>query len=114
MAEGKLEPRDINWRQWLPWTHLFRGFWIAIDLKKLFLAAVGLLVMSVGWWLLASIFYGPRKAPDWSSGSYESTKENEAEVWAKFKEDRREWNFFLRAAGPTPEWEDANDLAQSP
>ena len=43
MVEDKFEPREINLRQWLPWTQLFRGFWIALDHKKLLLAAAGIL-----------------------------------------------------------------------
>src|SRR5437667_158187 len=38
MAEEKIEPREINYRQWLPWTQSFRGFWFAIDPNKLLLA----------------------------------------------------------------------------
>ena len=41
MADEKFEPREINYRQWLPWTQIFRGFWVALDHKKLLLAAAG-------------------------------------------------------------------------
>ena len=33
MAEGKLEGREATWRQLLPWTELFRGFQVALDLN---------------------------------------------------------------------------------
>ena len=56
MAEEKVEPRETSWRQLLPWTELFRGFQVALDLNKLALAAAGILVMAFGWWLLAVLF----------------------------------------------------------
>ena len=57
MAEDKFEQREVNYRQWLPWTQIFRGFSVARDPKKLLLAAAGIVVMAFGWWLLATIFY---------------------------------------------------------
>ena len=56
MAEEKVEPRETSWRQLLPWTELFRGFQVALDVNKLALAAAGILVMAFGWWLLAVLF----------------------------------------------------------
>ena len=53
MAEDKVEPREINWRQLMPWTVLFQGFRVALDPNKLVLAAAGILLMAFGWWLLA-------------------------------------------------------------
>lgn len=40
---------------WL-WLNLFRSFQVALDPRKLFVAAVGILVMSLGWWLLSVTF----------------------------------------------------------
>lgn len=105
MAEDKFEPREINFRQWLPWTQLFRGFWVAADPKKLLLAAAGILTMAFGWWLLAWAF-SHRAAPDWRSGDYTD--------WAEFKAARNRYNLLYEAAGATPQREDANDLAHSP
>ena len=56
MAEDKYEARETNWRQLLPWTALFQGFRVALDVNKLLLAAAGILVMAFGWWLLGVIF----------------------------------------------------------
>src|SRR5947209_5266736 len=56
MAEDKVELREINYRQVLPWTELFKGFQLALDPKKLVLAAAGILAMYAGWWLLSVIF----------------------------------------------------------
>ena len=54
MADDRAETHEINFRQWLPWTQIFRGFWIALDHKKLLLAAAGILVMAIGWYFLAA------------------------------------------------------------
>ena len=86
MAEERIEPREINFRQWLPWTLLFRGFWVAVDYKKLLLAAAGILVMSLGWYFLAVIFYNSRTAPDFATGNYSE--------WSTFQEARRHWNLL--------------------
>src|SRR5262245_38658187 len=56
MVEEKTESRELNLRQLLPWTEIFRTFWIAFDLKKLILAAAGIITMSVAWWLLSLVF----------------------------------------------------------
>jgi hypothetical protein len=107
MAEDRFEPREINFRQWLPWTQLFRGFGVAVDYKKLLLAAAGIFVMAFGWWLLAWVFYSVRTVPDWGSGKYDPKD------WNAFKEARNQWNLFYEAAGPDPVKYDANDLATS-
>lgn len=105
MAEEKVELQNVNFRQLLPFTELFRGFGVARAFKKLLLAAAGIVVMAFGWWLLAIIFLSMRTPPDLGSGNY--NKEN----WDKFKEDRRQWNILYEAAGPDPLPEDANDIA---
>jgi len=48
MAEDKVEGREVSWQHLFPWTQLFRGFQIALDPNKLFLAAMGILAMTVG------------------------------------------------------------------
>ena len=116
MAEDKTEPRDFNLRKWAPWTLLFRGFQVAMDPKKLLLAAGGIFVMAVGWWLLAAVFYGSSSKPDWRSGKYETT---DPKAWERFKRDRRAYNLLYRAAGRVrpeegPERIDAGDLAERP
>ncbi|MGE3809584.1 MAG: hypothetical protein AB7K24_33385 [Gemmataceae bacterium] len=57
MADDKADLRTGGVRNWLPWLEIFRGFQVALDLKKLLLAGGGILVMALGWWLLAVIFY---------------------------------------------------------
>src|SRR4051812_46910953 len=64
MPAEKVEQREISYRQWFPWTELFRGFQVALDPKKLLLAAAGLVVMAAGWWVLGTIFWNSRQRPD--------------------------------------------------
>ncbi|HWG43798.1 MAG TPA: hypothetical protein VN688_13560 [Gemmataceae bacterium] len=108
MAEDKIDGRDVTWRQLLPWTELFRGFQVALDLNKLLLAAAGILVMAFGWWLLAWMFGAsfpkvPRTWPaDYKNVAVSENKEqNEQKAWQLFKHDRDEWNLMYEAAGPS-------------
>ena len=93
MAEDRAEPREVTWRSLLPWTELFRGFQIALDLNKLLLAAGGVLVTAIGWVLLAWIFGAAYdgKPPEWNS--------SDSKDWAKFKAERNSWNLMNRTAG---------------
>jgi hypothetical protein len=96
MAEERIEPRETSWRQLLPWTELFRGFQVALDVNKLALAAIGILVMALGWWLLAVLF--STGAGDRLSGPNDAAKTN-AEQWNRFKRDRDRWNLLHETAG---------------
>ena len=95
MADGKIEARELTWRRLLPWTELFRGFQVAMDLNKLLLAAAGILVMSAGWWLLSIIFAAneSRTPPSWP-GRYGDTDAG----WIEFRKDRLHWNLMNEAA----------------
>jgi hypothetical protein len=117
MAEDRLDGRDVSWRQLLPWTELFRGFQVALDLNKLLLAALGIVGMWVGWWLLSAIFgagYDP-KPPQWP-GTYGQLALSEGEKWAVFKRDRERWNVMheTAGAGAADQKYEAEDLAESP
>src|SRR5690349_5585348 len=80
MAEDKGDLGDIGARRLPVWVELFRAFHIAIDYRKVVLAALGLLAMSVGWWLLSEAFYQAQKTPpDWKSGAYGG--EDKAKEW---------------------------------
>jgi hypothetical protein len=119
-VDEKAEPREVNWRQLLPWTILFQGFRVALDPNKLLLAAAGLLTMSFLWWLTSVIF--DYQKPKWpgtyqnevSSSLPEAEKENEA--WKNFKIDFAKWKVMHKAAGSTSSEDvyDANDFADSP
>ncbi len=103
MAEDKIDGREATWRQLLPWTELFRGFQIALDLNKLLLAAGGILTMAFGWWLLAWFFVVVRfntAPPTWESGGDRSIKSpDKQKAWADFRRERDEWNLMYESAG---------------
>ena len=122
MAEERTESREMNFRQFMPWTHIFRGFRIALNPKSLLLAAAGILLMALGWWLLAVIFSGIRKEPVWKQDyqtiDYQpAAGENisaEEKAWEAFKVDRSRWSLLYEAAGRDPIKLDASDFAQTP
>ena len=64
MAEGRLELRKEDLQNLMPWTKLFKAFMVALDIKKLLLAAGGIVTMALGWWLLAFLFYFAWQAKD--------------------------------------------------
>jgi hypothetical protein len=63
------EPLNPSPRPPYAWTEIFRCFQVALDPRKLLVAAVGILAMSVGWNLLSSIFY--YSAPDAKAPQYD-------------------------------------------
>lgn len=92
MADQKADARDVSWRRLVPWTDLFNGFKLTLDPNKLFLAAGGILVMALAWWLLAVVFgafYG-KTADKWTGGSAD---------WNAFVARRDGWNLMHQAAG---------------
>lgn len=92
------------------WTRLFSAFRIALDLKNLVLAAIGILATSVGWWILALAFYTSER-PRWDAP--EKTADRTAR-WNDFKRNRERWNLLHRLAGPpdgAPVYKDAADAA---
>jgi hypothetical protein len=105
MAEDKVEGREATWRSLLPWTELFRGFQLALDLNKLLLAAMGIVLMAFVWWVLALIFStGYRTTqPEWAGGDfvskYKDDAKRETKGWEDFKKERSEWNLMHEAAG---------------
>jgi hypothetical protein len=54
---GETNPREIGAQKKGTWKDLFRTFTIALDPLKLLVAAVGLLLTAIGWWLISVIFY---------------------------------------------------------
>lgn len=66
------EGRDVNTTSGTgnryPWFGIFRCFQIALDPRKLLVAALGIVVMSFAWWLLSLAFY--YKAPSRGDSAY--------------------------------------------
>ncbi len=98
--------------------NLFRTFRVALDPRKLLLAAAGILVMSGGWWLLSWAAYGgysqpkrteytarpiaelERKEPGKPKEDYDRKQAAEqAELNHTFNEDSDFWLQFHRLAG---------------
>lgn len=72
MAKLRTRVEAIDFRQVFPWTNIFRAFSIAADVRKLMIAAVGLILFSAGNQLInllpfappsASISHGPHDWP---------------------------------------------------
>ncbi|MCI0681504.1 MAG: hypothetical protein L0Y71_05325 [Gemmataceae bacterium] len=78
------------------WTKLFTAFRIALDLKKLLLAAGGLVATAIGWWFFAWVAYSIASMPQWEQYS---AAENKQEAWQTFKYDRGRWNLLHEMAG---------------
>ena len=120
MAEDKVEPREINWRQLMPWTVLFQGFRVALDPNKLVLSAVGILLMALGWWLLSVVFDYKKPLPnDYLSNPANypgnSVDEQKDAAWQKFKEERDKWHVMHHAAGTAfPEGKEATNSPMTP
>lgn len=68
MADGRDQSGGFNYRTTLPWTNIFRCFQIALDPRKLLVAALGILTMSFLWWLLSHAFW--YKAPTINDPDY--------------------------------------------
>ena len=56
MAEDQAGLRKDYLKELAPWARLFSAFKIALDPKKLLLAAAGILTMALGWYVLAVVF----------------------------------------------------------
>jgi hypothetical protein len=126
MAEERTETRPVNLRQLFPWMELFKAFQIALDPKKLILAAIGILFMALWWTGWSITFYKFRSKPEWPSGyniadykKDDSDAEALKRAWKQFRGDRQKWDLLQKAAGPglvngNKVMTDAGDLAESP
>ena len=101
MAEDQFGGRKDGAREWPGWTRLFGAFKVALDYKKLLLAAAGILVMAFGWWLLSVLVFALAGGvpPQWDADKYRGANQSDADAFANFKNDRRHWNFTYRMAG---------------
>ena len=70
MADGRDTTPAPSIRTLFPWIEIFRCFQIALDPRKLLVAALGILVMSFVWWLLSSMFW--YKAPKLDDREYDT------------------------------------------
>jgi len=98
------------------WTKVFGAFKIALDLKKLTLAAMGIFLVAVGWWVFSWTFYTIRgAAPEWKKFEYneKTSAEDRRAQWAHFKFCRASWNLLHELAGAPADRRatDAGDIA---
>ena len=117
MADGRDQLGGFSYRAALPWTNNFRWFPVALDPRKLFVAALGILAMSFLWWLLSHVFYykaPSRNDPDYSNTAiqreYENKKKPDGSNYteadfssiaaARFKQDYEQWQVLDSLAGP--------------
>ncbi|VTS03174.1 Uncharacterized protein OS=Blastopirellula marina DSM 3645 GN=DSM3645_04295 PE=4 SV=1 [Gemmata massiliana] len=117
MADGRDQSGGFSYRTALPWTNIFRSFQIALDPRKLFVAALGILAMSFSWWLLSNVFYYKAPLandPEYGAAaiekSYEGKKKaNDTNYTAddftrigaeKYKRDYEQWQVLDSLAGP--------------
>ncbi|MBX9623464.1 MAG: hypothetical protein K2X82_06590 [Gemmataceae bacterium] len=116
MADGRDHPQStgISFRATFPWMDIFRCFQIALDPRKLLVAAAGILLTSVGWYVLSAVFYYP--APQRNESRYDNKtlmSENEGkpdytearakeDADRKFAADTRQWEVLADLAGPYP------------
>ncbi len=117
MADGRDPSPGFSFRATFPWMEIFRCFQIAIDPRKLLVAALGILTMSFGWYLLSAIFYYPAPTPGdskYQTGTiakeYEGKKKENGEDYKaedfaeisnqRFRTDFDQWRVLSDLAGP--------------
>src|SRR5438105_5095093 len=101
MADDPIDTRKDYHKEPAPWTKLFAAFKIALDPKKLLLAGCGLLVMSLGWYLLAALFFSANSTrPEWKDFEEPgATQEAKRKAWQEFKLARHRWYLLYEMAG---------------
>jgi hypothetical protein len=110
MVDEQAGLRSTSPRELPSWIKLFSGFKVALDPKKLLLAAAGILAMFIGWYVLSVVFWSfSGNMPEWSeyngNPAYEigETPEQKKEnAWREFKAARRRWNLSYAMYWPVP------------
>jgi hypothetical protein len=109
MAEEKVVLQEFSPRTLPPWTEIFRGFQVAMDPKKLLLAAAGIVVMYLGWWILGWLFFDLPGYKKPSEGDYPETKytsKGDSEEVARrkaradYQTDLNKYTLMRETAGP--------------
>jgi hypothetical protein len=59
MQDRTVEIDSIHYRRLFPWTHLFRAFGIAVDIRKLLLAALALVLLPAGDYVFRLLPFAP-------------------------------------------------------
>lgn len=82
------------------WWKIFLGFGIALDIKKLLLAAAGIFVTALGWWLLSALFYAMWTEPNFAK--FEPNYTSKEDAFKAYKRSLSQYSFLLSLAGPSP------------
>jgi hypothetical protein len=122
MADGREQTGAFSYRTALPWTHIFRCFQIALDPRKLFVAALGILAMSILWYVLSAVFWykapnrdgedyskeyikkvlaagdDPKTGQPWKTEDLDATAAKEAQD--RYDRDYAQWQQLDALAGP--------------
>jgi len=97
------------------WTHLFRCFTIALDPRKLLAAAVGLLIVSLGWYVLSCVFYYAKPTKNDEAYKPEAVKRALGTAKKANGEDYTEGDIATKSnellAADVARWTVINDLA---
>lgn len=97
------------------WTKIFTAFKVALDLKKLALAAAGIFFAWTGWAAISWTFYGVRgDAPVYVIDLEKKKDEKDVKAeWNRFKSNRASWNLIHELAGSPSDHKpvDAGDVA---
>lgn len=110
MADGHDQSTGISFRATFPWMSLFRCFQVALDPRKLLVAAAGILAMSVGWYVLSAVFYYPQ--PQRTESRYDTkTLISENEGKPDYTEDRARADADRKYADDVEKWRVMADLA---
>jgi hypothetical protein len=86
-----------------PWRKIFTAFKIALDLRKLVLAAAGIFLVAMGWSAIGWTFYGMRTFPEWKNFEDKDNKDQREAQWTQFKTKRASWNLIHELAGSPSE-----------
>jgi len=116
MADGRDEAPAFSFRKAFLWTEIFRCFQVALDPRKLAVAAAGILVMSFGWYVLSAIFWSAepiKTAPEYSDDAVlrrefpkkpddteYTAEERRQKGLEKFEHDHAQWRVLDELAGP--------------
>lgn len=114
MAEGRDPGSEMSFRRLFPWTEIFRCFQVALDPRKLAVAALGIFAVSLGWYVLSTLFYYDPPKPSDEKYSVASLRQEpelkdktDAELiligQQRYAQDRRYWEARADLTAPRSE-----------
>lgn len=65
MSDPTAKPGAVDYTRLFPWVQIFRAFSIAFEFRKLLMAGLAVLAVSIGDWLLAHLFGQSQAAARW-------------------------------------------------